>query len=135
MLGVMALATTGCGGSKALSKGEYVSRLNATCQDFRKREQAIGNPQDLVRNGPRIVDAFDKAIVEKVHKLKAPREIADQANRLTAIADEQSNVLSGLAEAAKSGDVAKIGELTSKNGRLNQESGSIAKELGATACA
>ena len=135
--GVLAVlsVTTACGGSKALSKAQYVSRLNAMCQDFRKREQAIGNPQDLVKNGPRIVDAFEKAIVEKVHELKAPREIADQAKRLTAIADEQRNVLSGMVEAAKRGDQAKVGELASKNATLNQESGSIAREIGATACA
>jgi hypothetical protein len=135
MLGVVALSTTGCGGSKALTKGQYVSRLNATCRDFRKREQAIGNPQDLVRNGPRIVDAFEKAIVEKVHKLKAPPEIAGQAKRLTAIADEQRTVLSGMVEAAKRGDGTKVGELASRNAMLNQESNSIAREIGASACA
>ena len=135
MLGVVALLTTACGGSKALSKGQYVSRLNATCQDFRKREQAIGNPQDLVNNGPKIVDAFEKAIVEKVHKLKAPREIAGQAKRLIAIADEQRNVLSGMVDAAKRGDQAKVGELASKNAMLNRESNAIAREIGASACA
>ena len=134
IFGVLALATTACGGSKGLNKGQYVSSLNAMCQDFQKREQAIGNPQDLVNNGPRIVDAFEKAIVEKVHKLNAPREIADQAKRLTAIADEQRTVLSGMVEAAKRGDQAKVGELASKNVTLNQESGAIARQIGATAC-
>lgn len=105
------------------------------CQDFSKREKSIGDPQDLVKNGPRILDAFEKAIVEKVHKLKAPREIADQANRLAGIADEQRNVLRRLVDAAKRSDVAKVSELASKNAMLNRESGAIASKLGATACA
>jgi hypothetical protein len=125
---------TACGGSKALSKEEYVSRLNAMCRDFSTREKAIGDPQDLVKNGPRIVDAFEKAIVEKVHRLKAPAEIADQASRMAEIADEQLIVLRGLADTAKRNDFAKLSQLASRNMVLNKESGSIAKSLGAKDC-
>jgi hypothetical protein len=131
-------ATTACGGSDALSKAQYVSRLNAMCQDFSKREKAIGEPQtvdDLVDKGPRVVDAFEEAIVDKVHKLKAPDEIADQANRMAELADEQRDVLRGLVSAAKRSDFAKVNELSSKNAMFNRESGSIASELGANACA
>jgi hypothetical protein len=131
---------TACGGSEALSNGQrqYVSRLNAMCRDFSRREQTIGEPQtleDLAVKGPRVVDAFEKAIVDKIHRLEAPDEISDQANRLTRLADEQRDVLSGLVDAAKRSDFEKVGELSSRNAMLNDESGSIASELGATACA
>jgi hypothetical protein len=131
---------TACGGSEALSNGQtqYVSRLNAMCRDFSRREQTIGEPQtlkDLAVKGPRVVDAFEKAIVDKIHRLEAPAEISDQANRLTRLADEQRDVLSGLVDAAKRSDFEKVGELSSRNAMLNDESGSIASELGATACA
>jgi hypothetical protein len=129
---------TACGGSQALSKGQYVSRLNAMCQDFNKREQTIGEPQtveDLVEKGPRVLDAFEKAIVDKIHRLQAPDEISGQASRLTRLADEQRNVLRGLVDAAKRSDFGKVDELSSKNAMLNRESGSTASELGATACA
>ena len=140
VLGVLAALSvpTACGGREALSKRQYVSRLNAMCQDFSTREKTIGDPQtieDLVEKGPRVLDAFEKAIVDKVHKLKAPDEIADQANRLAGLADEQRNVLRRLVDAAKRSDFAKVIELSSKNAMLNRESGSIASELGATACA
>jgi hypothetical protein len=108
------------------------------CWDFSEREKKIGEPhtaQDLVEKGPRVLDAFEKAIVDKVHKLKPPGEIADQAKRMAELADEQRIVLRGLVDAAKSGDFAKVNELSSKNTMLNKESGSIARELGATACA
>jgi hypothetical protein len=140
VLGVLVALSvpTACGGSEALSKKQYVSKLNAMCQDFSKREKTIGDPQtveDLVEKGPRVLDALEKAIVNKVHKLKAPDEIADQANRMARLADEQRNVLRRLVDAAKRSDFAKVIELSSKNAMLNMESGSIASELGATACA
>jgi hypothetical protein len=129
---------TACGGDEALNKGQYVSRLNAMCRDFSEREKAIGEPQtveDLIAKGPRIVDAFEKAIVDKVHHLKAPGEISEQANRLARLADEQRDVLRDLVDAAKRSDFEHVNELSSKNAMLNRESGSIAKKLGATACA
>ncbi|MEK6273720.1 MAG: hypothetical protein AABM30_00095 [Actinomycetota bacterium] len=130
--------TTACGGSKSLSKEQYASRLSAMCEDFSKREQAIGDPQsveDLVEKGPRVVEAFEQAIVEPVHELKAPDEISDQASRLTDLADQQRDVLVGLVAAAKRSDFEAVNELASKNATLNRESSSIAKELGATSCA
>ena len=81
----------GCASDEELSKEEYVSRLNALCEDFSAREQEIGEPHtlaDLVDKGPRILDAFETAIADKVGALKAPDEIADQADRLVDIAGE-----------------------------------------------
>jgi hypothetical protein len=59
----------GCASDKELSKDEYVSRLNAMCEDFSAREQEIGEPHtlaDLVEKGPRILDAFEMAIMRKL---------------------------------------------------------------------
>jgi hypothetical protein len=127
-----------CDGSDTLSKGQYVARLNAMCRDFGRREQQIGDPQtteDLVEKGPRVVDAFEEAIVEEVHRLKAPDEISEQANRMARLADEQASVLRRLVEAAKRKDFALVDELAAKNAALNRESSAVASELGATACA
>lgn len=133
---LMALLTA-CGENETLTKAQYVSKLNAMCRDFSEREQAIGEPQsldDLVEKGPRIADAFEEAIADKVHELRAPNQISDQANRLARLADEQRSVLRGLVDAAKRNDFEQVTELASKNAMLNRESGSIAKELGASAC-
>jgi len=83
----------------------------------------------------RILDAFEQAIADKVGNLKASDEISDQADRLAVIADQQRDVLASLVDAAKDNDVARVGELVSKNQALNKESGSIARKLGAEACA
>jgi hypothetical protein len=130
--------TTSCGGGEGLSKEEYVSRLNAMCEDFSEKEKQIGEPQtltDLVEKGPRILEAFETAIVDKVRKLEAPDEIADQADRLLDIADQQRQVIGELIDAARDNDIAKVRELASKNQALNEETSSITRELGAEACA
>ena len=130
--------TAGCAdGAHGLSRAEYVARLNAMCEDFRAREQEIGEPHtlvDLVDKGPRILAAFKRAVAEKVGTLRAPDEIADQANRLVDIANQQQDVLTKLVDAASENDVARIPQLVSKNDALNKESGLIAREIGASAC-
>ena len=138
-LGGVAALTAGCAaGARELSRAEYVARLNAMCEDFRAREQEIGEPQtpaDLVEKGPRILDAFEIAIANQVGTLDAPDEIADAADRLVDIADQQREVRGGLVDAARNGDFAEVRRLASKNEALNKESSSIAQKLGADACA
>ena len=73
------------------------------CEDFRAREQEIGEPHtlvDLVDKGPRILAAFKRAVAEKVGTLRAPDEIADQANRLVDIANQQQDAMTKLVDAA-----------------------------------
>jgi hypothetical protein len=137
-LGILiACVPAGCAGGGDPGKEEYVSRLIAMCEDFSSREQEIGEPRtlaDLVEKGPRILDAFEIAIANKVGALDAPDEIADEADRLTDIAHQQREVLGGLVPAAKKGDFAEVRRLASQNEALNKESSSIARELGADAC-
>lgn len=51
------------------------------------------------------------------------------------LAEQQRDSLAGLIDAAKSGDVAEVRQLASKNQALNEEANSITRELGAEACA
>lgn len=139
VLGILAVVlAAGCAGAEPLSKEEYVSKLNAACEDFGEREKEIGEPRtlaDLVEKGPRILDAFEKTILAKARSLKAPDEIADQADRLVELAERQRDVLGGLIDAARENDVAKVRQLVSRNEALNKEATSIARDLGAEACA
>lgn len=128
----------GCAGDEALSKEQYASRLSAMCADFSAREKEIGEPQtvaDLVEMGPRILDAFEEAIADKIGSLKAPEEIADEADRLVELADRLHHVLGELIDAANANDFAQVQELVLRNQALNEDAGSIARELGAHACA
>jgi hypothetical protein len=127
----------GCASDEELSKEEYVSRLNAMCEDFSAREQEIGEPHtlaDLVEKGPRILDAFEVTVMERAGALKAPDEIADQADRLVDVAEEQGDVLGELVAAARANNLAEVRSLAERNDALNNESNAIARELGADAC-
>jgi hypothetical protein len=139
VLGILVAAlTAGCGGDEELSREQYVSKLNAMCEDFSEKEREIGEPQtpaDLVEKGPRILDAFETAIVDKVRELEAPGEIADQADRLVDLANQQRQVLGDLIAAAKDGNIVQVRELASRNQALNKETTLITRELGAKACA
>lgn len=134
---LVAVLAAGCTDDNGLTKEEYVAELNAMCESFSAQEKEIGEPQtvtDLVEKGPRILDAFEEAIVEKAHDLKAPDEIADQAEQLVVLADRQRDVLSELIGAAQNGDIAEVRQLASRNDALNTETDSIMRELGAEAC-
>jgi hypothetical protein len=108
------------------------------CEDFAAREQAIGEPEtiaDLVEKGPRIVDAFEKAILARVRMLDAPDEIADKAAGLIDLAVRQRDVLADLVAAAEESDLGKVKQLASMNSALNEEADAITRELGAKGCA
>jgi hypothetical protein len=132
---VLAVALAGCGSS---AKSRYVSKLNKMCEDFARREQAIGTPGtpgDLKTRGDRIVAAYEQAIVKPVERLKAPPEIADQAAELRRIARQQLNALGALATAGKAGDVARVQRLATINQQLNRQAAQIARALKADSCA
>jgi ABC-type phosphate transport system auxiliary subunit len=139
LLGALLMALlSACSEDEMLSREQYASRLDAMCESFAAREQEIGEPrtlEDLVEKGPRVVDAFEETIVDKIHDLNAPSEIAAQADRLAELTDRQRDVLAELVEAAKQNDVAEVQELASKNATLNEQTNALARNLGASSCA
>jgi hypothetical protein len=139
LLGTLLMALlSACSEDDTLSREQYASRLDAMCERFAAREQEIGEPrtlEDLVEKGPRVLDAFEETIVDEVHDLNAPSEIAAQADRLIELTDRQRDVLAALVEAAKQNDVAQVQELSSKNVTLNDETKALVRNLGARSCA
>jgi hypothetical protein len=108
------------------------------CEDFAAREKEIGEPRTLAglaQRGDQIADAFDEAIGDKVQTLAAPDQIAAQAARLRVVAEQQSDNLRALGEAARLRDPSRMRQLAAKNAALNSEADDIARELGADACA
>jgi hypothetical protein len=135
---LVAVLAAGCGAGEPLSKEQYASKLNGMCTDFSTQEKEVGEPQsfaDLREKEPLILEAFDRAIFDKVRALKAPDEIAVQADRLVENARRQRDVMRQLIRAAQENDFAKVRELVPKNDALNEEARSITRDLGADACA
>ena len=126
----------GCGSKSP--KDQFVSELNGMCEDFAAREQQIGEPhtqEDLAARGDRIVTAFEQTILGPLQQVEAPPAIAPQAAQLRVLARQQRDVLRGLAEAGRAGDVTKVGQLSARNTTLNAQAGRIAHDLEADSCA
>ena len=131
----LAIALAGCGST---AKSRYVSKLNKMCEDFAQRQQKIGTPSNLTElksRGDRIVAAYDQAIYRPLQKLEAPPEIASQAQQLRDLARRQRNVLGGLANAGKTGDVRRVQQFAVVNQQLDVQLAEIARNLKADSCA
>jgi hypothetical protein len=136
LLGV-ALGILVAGLAAGCAGGEEPSKLNAMCEDFSargSRRSASRTPSPILSIRPADPRRVRKAIADKVGTLKAPDEIADQADRLAGRAERQRDVLGELIDAATDNDFAEVRRLVSKNDALNKESNSIAREIGADAC-
>jgi len=136
MLLVVLVVTAGCGSKSP--REQFVSKLNGMCEDFAAREQQIGEPrtqEDLAARGDRIVAAFEETILQPLQEVEAPPEVAPQAAQLRVLARQQRDTLRGLAEAGRTGDVTKVGQLAARNTTLNAQAGRIAHDLEADSCA
>jgi outer membrane murein-binding lipoprotein Lpp len=132
----LAITLAGCGSKSP--KERFVSKLNGMCEDFAAREQQIGEPrtqEDLAARGDRIVAAFEETILQPLQHVEAPPEVAPQAAQLRVLARQQRDTLRGLAEAGRTGDVTKVGQLAARNTTLNAQAGQIAHDLKAESCA
>ena len=133
---VVLVVTAGCGSKSP--REQFVSKLNGMCEDFAAREQQIGEPrtqEDLAARGDRIVAAFEETILQPLQEVEAPPEVAPQAAQLRVLARQQRDTLRGLAEAGRTGDVTKVGQLAARNTTLNAQAGRIAHDLEADSCA
>ena len=131
---LLAVALAGCGSS---AKSRYVSKLNKMCEDFASREQKIGTPgtpSELKSRGDRLVAAYEESIARPIERLKAPPEIADQADELRRVIRQQLNALGALAQAGKAGDLRRVQRLATINQQLNRQAAQIAKALKAESC-
>jgi hypothetical protein len=136
LAGVLAFTLVGC--SSKSPREQFVSKLNSMCEDFAEREQQIGEPtgpDDLAARGDRIVEAYEQAILQPLLAVEAPPELAPQAAQLRVVARQQRDVLRGLADAGRVGDVTKVRRLAARNTTLNRQAAQIAGDLEARSCA
>jgi outer membrane murein-binding lipoprotein Lpp len=129
---MLAVALAGCGST---AKSRYVSQLNKMCEDFARRQHEITADNDLRARGDRIAAAYEQAIATPIEQLQAPPEIAPQARQLREVTRRQSNILRALANAGKTGDVARVQQLAAVNQQLNSQAAQIAGDLNAKSCA
>ena len=135
----LAVAIAGCGGGGgALTREQYLSKVDTACQAFHERESEIGEPKtvrDLALRGPKILAVFDDTLLEEIASLDPPKAIAGQARGLVAVARLQRATLVELVQAAQRHDLSDVRQLQATNATLNKQATVIARRLGASHCA
>ncbi len=134
----LSVALAGCGGGGALTRAQYLSKVDAACEAFHERESEIGEPKtvrDLALRGPKILAVFDDTLLEEVASLDPPKAIAGQARRLVAVARLQRATLVELVQAAQRHDLSDVQQLQATNAALNKQAAALARKLGASRCA
>ncbi len=138
---ILSLAAAACGGggsaSKALTKEEYVSKLNQICKDANAEEEKIGTPSGLAEfasKAPKLRAVFDSAVA-KAEKLQAPSETKADADKFIADAKRIGALLTEAVDAAKKNDEAKVIATGAKLQAVVQDGEAVGKRLGAPACA
>jgi molybdenum-dependent DNA-binding transcriptional regulator ModE len=130
-------AGCGGGGDKTLSSGDYRAQLNRVCSDLNVEQKRIGTPTgpvELAAKGPQLLDAFDNALA-KVKKLRPPDELEAQARKFVSLAEQERDLISDAVDAAKANDLAKLQQAGMQALTLDKEGDTVAKRLGAPACA
>ncbi len=141
---LVALALTGCGSSgnstaTSLSKSEFVSQADAICAKINSARQSLGSPTSTAQ----VVSALTKlesAVQPDLTQMKslaaqAPSDVKADYDQFVAKVGSLVGLLPGLAQAAKSNDLAKVQQLEVQFQTAVNQGKAAAKRAGlGTAC-
>jgi hypothetical protein len=146
-IAVAALVGAGCGGDddtsgggETLTKQEWIAKADAICADAQGRIQKLGDPgADLGKLAELTGDA--KQIIEDeiaaIRDLRPPSGEEQQIDALLAQVEKGSQAFEALIEAASSGDIAKLQEITAEGSEFSKasaEADRLAAEYGLKEC-
>jgi hypothetical protein len=134
------LLLAGCGGSSqhALTRHQYVAKLNGFCRAFGKQEAKYPAPKtlaDVARENKAIAALFARLVEQPLAVLEPPDEIQGDAQTMLGLAHKQHRILVRISRAAAKGDLDLAQSLAFTNHGVNEAAAVVAKRLGATACA
>jgi hypothetical protein len=137
----VALLAAGCGGGggggKSLSKEQYAAQLSKICSDANAQRKQVGSVNgiaDVAQKGPKLKAALDQ-LIAKAEKLKPPKEIKADADKIIAESKQLSALLGQVIDAAKKNDLAKIAQLGAQGQALTKDLDALGTKVGAPACA
>ena len=118
----------GGGGGGELSQDELVSKANQICregatkinakaQDIQKKVQEAKSLEDQQKAVADVLEQTAKEYdpyLEQLHDLKPPADISDDWNKFLAGVDKAFDLIPDLADATRSGDRAKLQDLTTE---------------------
>lgn len=129
-------AAAGCGGEETLSRADYVKQADAICEDFKGRQAKLGDPKtvaDIERLGDETKPLVEEQLAA-LRELKAPEEIAGDANAAYDLLEQQLPKLDALVSAAKAKDVAKVQRVATEAGKLDDQADAKTEKIGLKVC-
>jgi hypothetical protein len=136
---VATLLLAGCGGSShALTRHQYVTKLNGFCRAFGTQEAKYPAPKslaDVARENKAIAALFARLVEQPLAVLDPPDEIQGDAQTILGLAHKQHRLLVRISRAAAKGDLDLAQSLAITNHGVNKAAAVVATRLGATACA
>ena len=147
VIAVAALVGAGCGGDdetpgggEALTKQEWIAKADAICADAQERIQKLGDPgTDLSKLAELTGDAKEilEAEVAAIRDLNPPPGDEQQIDAMLAQVENGSEALEALIEAATSGDISKLQEITAEGSEFSKasaEADRLASDYGLKEC-
>ena len=127
---------SGSGSGARLTKEEYAAKANSICAAYNKEYDALGEP----KSSAEVIAGIDKLLplqrtmVASLKALNPPSGEEATATKAIALGEELTTRETALSAALKSGDMAKVGELSAAAEPVSKEADALFRQLGVTEC-
>jgi hypothetical protein len=127
---------SGSGSGARLTREEYAAKANSICAAYNKEYDALGEP----KSSAEVIAGIDKLLplqrtmVASLKALNPPSGEEATATKAIALGEELTTGETALSAALKSGDMAKVGELSAAAEPVSKEADALFRQLGVTEC-
>ena len=139
VLAVLSLVLAGCGGGgdERLSQAEFEERANAICVELERTFDAMGEaetPAELMTQLETSEQQLTAAIAD-LRELEPPEESEAGYDRFLREADQLTQLVRDLRDAAATQNVARLEELAARGDRITERADEAAASVGLDECA
>jgi hypothetical protein len=127
---------SGSGSGARLTREEYAAKANSICAAYNKEYDALGEP----KSSAEVIAGIDKLLplqrtmVASLKALNPPSGEEATATKAIALGEELTTRETALSAALKSGDMAKVGEMSAAAEPVSKEADALFRQLGVTEC-
>lgn len=141
-------STSASGGGEELSKSEWIDQADDVCQEYIEDSEGISaeiealdispkSPQEDLTEASELLrqlDASSKEETDELRGLEPPSADADKIDSMLTKVESTRDLGLQAADALEEGDEAKVEEVLSEGGEINDEAEEIAQDYGMKVC-
>jgi hypothetical protein len=134
-LATAALAASGCGSAKPLTRAELAAKADAICKTVSAKlaSKTIKTQQDIARVAPELA-SFEQSALSDLSKLVPPAELENDWKQFIAGAQTLAENTSKLGEYAKTNNLKQARDLITSSQAVQQRMTTIARRDGLKSC-